>query len=85
MVQARHVPVVLLVSVLLLVASFLRQEAFLFLREAHDQVFLLDRVKLVVLQLLREPLNPRQLLAADFRLRERQHGLAEECSWDSPS
>jgi hypothetical protein len=80
MVQAKYVPVVLLVSVLLLVASFLRQEAFLLLREAHDPVCLLDRVKLVVPQL-----DSRQLLAADFRLRERQPGLAEERSWDSPS
>jgi hypothetical protein len=85
MVQAKHVPVALLVSVLLLVASFLRQEAFLLLREAHDPVCLLDRVKLLVPQLRREPLNSRQLLAADFRLRERQPGLAEERSWDSPS
>jgi hypothetical protein len=84
-VQAKHVSVALLVSVLLLVASFLRQEAFLLLREARDPVCLLDRVKLVVLQLPREPLDPRQLLAADFRLRERQPGLAEERSWGSPS
>jgi len=84
-VQAKHVPVVPLVSVLLLAASFLRQEAFLLLREVHDPVCLLDRVKLVVPQLPREPLDSRQLLAADFHLRERQHGLAEECSWDSPS
>jgi hypothetical protein len=85
MVQAKHVPVVPLVSVLLPVASLLRQEAFLLLREAHDPVCLLDRVKLVVPQLPREPLDPHQLLAADFRLRERQPGLAEERSWDSPS
>ena len=85
MVQAKHVPVVLLVSVLLLVASFLRPEAFLLLREAHDQVCLLERVKLVVPQLPREPLDSRQLLAADFRLRERQPGSAEERSWDSLS
>ena len=85
MVRAKHVPVVPLVSVLLLVASFLRQEAFLLLREAHDPVCLLDRAKLVVPQLPREPPDSRQLLAADFRLRERQHGLAEECSWGSPS
>jgi hypothetical protein len=85
MVQAKHVPVVLLVSVLLLAASFLRQEAFLLLREAHDPVCLLDRPKLVVPQLPGGPLDLRQLLAADFRLRERQHGLAEERSWDSPS
>ena len=82
MVQAKHVPVVLLVSVLLLVASFLRQEAFLLLREAHDPVCLLDRVKLVVPQL---PLDSRQLLAADVRLRERQAGLAEERFWDFQS
>ena len=85
MVQAKHVPVVLLVSVLLLVASFLRQEAFLLLREAHDPVCLLDRVKLVVPQLPREPLDSRQLLAADFHLRERQPGLAEERFWDFQS
>jgi hypothetical protein len=85
MVQAKHVPVVLLVSVLLLAASFLRQEAFLLLREAHDPVCLLGRVKLVVPQLLREPLDSRQLLAADVRLRERQLGLAEERFWDSQS
>ena len=85
MVQAKHVPVVLLVSVLLLVASFLRQEAFLLLREAHDPVCLLDRVKLAAPLLRSEPLDPRQLLAADFPLRERQPGLAEERSWDSPS
>jgi hypothetical protein len=85
MVQAKHVPVVLLVSVLLLVASFLRQEAFLLLREAHDPVCLLDRVKLAAPLLRSEPLDPRQLLAADFRLRERQPGLAEERFWDSPS
>jgi hypothetical protein len=85
MVQAKHVPVVLLASVLLLVASFLRQEAFLLRREAHDPVCLLDRAKPVVPQLLRDPLDSRQLLAADFRLRERQPGLVEECSWDSPS
>jgi hypothetical protein len=85
MVQAKHVPVVPLVSVLLLVTSFLRQEAFLLLREAHDPVCLLDRVKLAAPQLLREPLDSRQLLAADFRLRERQPGLAEERSWDSQS
>jgi hypothetical protein len=64
MVQAKHVPVVLLVSVLILVGSFLDQKAFLLLREPHDLVCLLDRVKLVVLQLLREPLDPRQLLVA---------------------
>ena len=85
MVQAKHVPVVLLVSVLLLVASFLRQEAFLLLREAHDPVCLWDRVKLVVPQLPREPLDSRQLVAADFRLRERQPGLAEERFWDFQS
>jgi hypothetical protein len=85
MVQAKHVPVVLLVSVLLLVASFLRQEAFLLLREARDPVCLLDRVKLVVPQLLREPLNPRQLLVAGSPLHERQRQSAEERSWDSPS
>jgi hypothetical protein len=85
MVQAKHVPVVLLVSVLLLVASFLRQEAFLLLPEAHDPVCLLDRVKLVVPQLRREPLDSRQLLAADVRLREWQAGLAEERFWDSQS
>ena len=79
MVQAKHVPVVLLVSVLLLVTSVLRQEALLLLREAHDPVCLLDRVKLVPL-LAREPLDSRQLLAADFCLRERQPGLAEERS-----
>jgi hypothetical protein len=85
MVQAKHVPVVPLVSVLLLVASFLRQEAFLLLREAHDPVCLLGRVKLAAPLLRSEPLDPRQLLAADVRLRERQPGLAEERSWDSQS
>ena len=72
-------------AVLLLVASFLRQEAFLLLREAHDPVCLLHRVKLVAPQLQPEPLDPRHLLAADFRLRERQPELAEERSSDSPS
>jgi hypothetical protein len=85
MVRAKQVPVVPLVSVLLLVASFLRQEAFLLLREAHDPVCLLDRAKLVVPQLPREPLAPHQLLVAGSPLHERQRQSAEERSWDSPS
>jgi hypothetical protein len=85
MVQAKHVPVVLLVSVLLLVASSLRQEAFLLLREAHGPVYLLGQAKSAAPLLLPEPPDSRQLLAADFRLRERQPGLVEERSWDSPS
>jgi hypothetical protein len=83
-VQAKHVPVVLLASVLLLVASFLRQEAFLLLRETHGPVYLLDQAKPAPLRRL-EPLAARQLLAADFRLREPQRQSAEERSWDFPS
>ena len=53
--------------------------------QAHDPVCLLDRVKLVVHRPRPEPLDSRKLPAADFCLRARQHGLAEERSWDSPS
>jgi len=53
--------------------------------EAHDPVCLLDRVKLAVLLPRLEPLDSRQLLAADSPLHERQRQLAVECSWDSQS
>jgi hypothetical protein len=56
--QAKRVLVVLLVSVSL--------------PEADHPVCLLDRVKLVAPRLRPEPLDSRQRLAADFRLRERQ-------------
>lgn len=85
MVQAKHVPVVLLVSVLLPVASSLRQEAFLWLGEAHGPLCLLHQVRLVVPHLPPVPLDSRQLLLAEPGLRERQPGLVEEHSWDSPS
>ena len=85
MVQAKHVPVVLLVSVLLPVASSLRQEAFLLPREAHGPLCLLQQVRLAVPHLPPVPLDSRQLLLAESRLCEQQPGLVEEHSWDSPS
>ncbi len=86
MVKAKHVPVVLLVSVLLLVASVLRQEAFLLLREAHDPVCLLDLVKLVVPQPPPEPLDSRQLLAGGRpRSASGSAGWRRNVLWDSQS
>ena len=84
-VQVKCVLVVPLVSVLLLAAPFLCPVASLLLPAAHGPVCLSGRAKSAAPLLRPEPLDSRQLLAADFRQRERQHELVEECSWDSPS
>ena len=87
MVKRLPVLLVALVSLpaawlLLPVAWLLHLEVSVLLPVGHDPVCLLRLAKLAVLRPRPERLDSRQLLAADFRLRERQHGLAEECSWD---
>lgn len=80
--MVKRLPVLLVALVSLPAAWLLHLAASVLLPVGHDPVCLLRLAKLAVLRPRPERLDSRQLLAADFRLRERQHGLAEECSWD---
>lgn len=63
----------------------IRPKASVLLPVACERACPLDRVKLAVLRLRREPSGQRQLLPVDCLLHAGQHELAEECSSGSQS
>jgi hypothetical protein len=92
MERANRLPVVLVasllrlvVSLLLLAASFLGLQGKVSLPVGHGPVCLLDQVKLAGPHQRPEPLGSRHLLVAGSLLREQQRQLAAARSWDFPS